>query len=108
VTAEVMIVMEPEQNAAARELQDRLRGERGVQVLHVGAHATDALPLVAHLRKGGVAALQMDRVPPSGRTLSVSMLGQPFSVPEGPFRLAALSGAWVVPVFARRRGFLRV
>jgi len=105
VEVEVMIVMEPEPNAAAREFQDRLRDERGVKVLHVGAHATDALPLVAHLRKGGVAALQLDRTPPSGRALQVRLFGEPFRVPEGPFRLAALSGAWVVPVFARRRGF---
>ncbi|MES1187900.1 MAG: hypothetical protein ABUL60_29045, partial [Myxococcales bacterium] len=56
-------------------------------------------------RKGGVAALQLDRVPPSGRVLDVSLFGQPFAVPEGPFRLASLSGAQVLPVFARRLGF---
>jgi len=103
--AEVVVVMEPEPNAAARELQDRWRGERGLRVLHIGAHPTDALPLMAHLRRGGVAALQMDRVPPSGRALQVSLFGEPFRVPEGPFRLAALTGAKVVPAFSRRSGF---
>ena len=44
-------------------------------------------------------------VPPSGRMLEVSLFGEPFGVPEGPFRLASLSGAQVVPVFARRVGF---
>ena len=73
--------------------------------MHIGAHPTDALPLIAHLRRGGVAALQLDRVPPSGRVLSVSLFGEPFGVPEGPFRLASLSGAQVLPVFARRLGF---
>ncbi len=105
VVAEVMIVMDPEPNAAAREIHDRLRGEQGVKVLHVGGHVTDALPLIAHLRKGGIAALQMDRVPPSGRVLDVQLFGQPFGVPEGPFRLAAMSGVPLVPVFARRVGF---
>lgn len=105
VDAEVVIVMEREPNAAAGELQDRLRGERGLRVLHIGTHPTDALPLIAHLRQGGVAALQLDRVPPSGRTLAVSLFGEPFAVPEGPFRLASLSGAALIPVFARRRGF---
>lgn len=105
LSADVVLVMEPEPNPEARELQDRWRSERGLRVLHIGAHPTDALPLVAHLKQGGVAALQMDRVPPSGRVLSVSLFGAPFDVPEGPFRLAALSGAKVVPVFARRVGF---
>lgn len=104
LSADVLIVMEPEPNQAAREFQDRLRGERGVRVLHVGAHPADALPLVSHLRAGGVAALQLDRPPPNGRVIEVSLFGAPFAVPEGPFRLAALSGARIVPVFARRLG----
>jgi KDO2-lipid IV(A) lauroyltransferase len=101
----VLVVMEREANAEARELQDRHRGERGLRVLHIGAHPIDALPLIAHLKQGGVAALQLDRVPPSGRVLSVPLFDEPFRVPEGPFRLAALSGAHVLPVFARRVGF---
>jgi lauroyl/myristoyl acyltransferase len=105
LAADVVLVMQPEPNAAAGELQDRWRGERGLRVLHIGAHPTDALPLIAHLKQGGVAAMQMDRVPPSGRVLSVTLFGAPFDVPEGPFRLAALSGAQVVPVFSRRTGF---
>lgn len=105
LSVEAVLVMERETNAAARELQDSYRSQRGLKVLHVGEHPTDALPLIAHLKKGGVAALQLDRAPPSGRVLSVSLFGEPFTVPEGPFRLAALSGAAVVPVFARRLGF---
>jgi phosphatidylinositol dimannoside acyltransferase len=105
LSANVLVVMEREPNAEARELQDRHRNERGQRVLHVGAHPMDALPLIAHLKQGGVAALQLDRVPPSGRVLAMSLFGEPFRVPEGPFRLASLSGAQVVPVFARRIGF---
>jgi KDO2-lipid IV(A) lauroyltransferase len=105
LAANVVLVMEPEPNAEARALQDRWRSERGLRVLHVGTHPTDALPLIAHLKQGGVAAMQMDRVPPSGRVLSPTVFGTLFRVPEGPFRLAGLSGASVVPVFAQRRGF---
>jgi KDO2-lipid IV(A) lauroyltransferase len=105
LAADVLLVMEPEPNAEARRLQDRWRSQRGLRVLHIGAHAMDALPLIAHLMQGGVAAMQMDRVPPSGRMLEVSLFGTALAVPEGPFRLAALSGAKVVPVFARRLGF---
>jgi KDO2-lipid IV(A) lauroyltransferase len=105
VGADVVIVMEREANEAARRLQDKYRSERGLKVLHVGQHPTDALPLIAHLKRGGVAALQLDRAPPSGRVVEVPLFGEPFAVPEGPFVLASLSGAQVVPVFARRLGF---
>ncbi len=105
LTADVIVVMQREANAEAREIQDRHRSARGLRVLHIGEHPTDALPLIAHLKKGGVAALQLDRVPPSGRVLSVSLFGTPFVVPEGPFRLASMSGAQMLPVFARRVGF---
>jgi lauroyl/myristoyl acyltransferase len=103
--ADVLVVMQREPNARAGELQDRHREERGLKVLHVGAHPMEALPLVNHLKRGGVAALQLDRVPPNGRVLDVKLFGQRFGAPEGPFRLASLSGALVVPVFARRLGF---
>jgi phosphatidylinositol dimannoside acyltransferase len=103
--ADVVIVMEREANEAARQLQDKYREERGLKVLHVGHHPTDALPLIAHLKRGGVAALQLDRAPPSGRVIEVPLFGEPLGVPEGPFVLASLSGAPIVPVFARRLGF---
>ena len=105
LSADVVLVMERERNEQARQVQDHHRERRGLKVLHIGDHPTDALPLIAHLKKGGVAALQLDRVPPSGRVLSASLFGEPFGVPEGPFRLASLSGACVLPVFARRVGF---
>jgi lauroyl/myristoyl acyltransferase len=105
LSADVVLVMERERNEQAREVQDHYRGQRGLKVLHIGEHPTDALPLIAHLKKGGVAALQLDRVPPSGRVLSASLFGEPFGAPEGPFRLASLSGASVLAVFARRVGF---
>src|SRR5215207_6130423 len=50
LAASVVLVMEPEPNAEARALQDRWRSERGLRVLHVGTHPTDALPLISHLK----------------------------------------------------------
>jgi lauroyl/myristoyl acyltransferase len=103
--AEVMLVMQRERSVEAGELQDLRRGERGLKVLRVGERPTDALPLIAHLKRGGVAAMQLDRAPPNGRVIEVPLFGEPFAAPEGPFRLASLSGALVVPVFGRRLGF---
>ena len=39
--------------------------------------------------------------------LDVELFGTAESMPEGPFRLAALSGAPIVPIFAHRLGYFR-
>lgn len=101
----VLVVMEPERDAGARALHDELRRAGGVRVVHVGEHPLDALPLLHHLRQGGLLAIQLDRGAPSQRLLQVELFGQSYALPEGPFRLAALAGVALVPVFARRLGF---
>jgi phosphatidylinositol dimannoside acyltransferase len=103
--APVMVVMEAEPDARARALQDEVRRRGGVEVLIVGEDPLSALPLLRHLKAGGVAAFQLDRTAPSGRAVEVALFGQRFTVPEGPFRIAALSGAPVLPLFVRRAGY---
>jgi phosphatidylinositol dimannoside acyltransferase len=102
LTAEVIVVMTAEPDPRARRLHDAVRQRGGVRVTHVGAHPLDGLPLLRHLQKRGVVAVQLDRVPPSGRTIAAGLFGRPFSAPEGPFRVAALAGAAVLPLFVRR------
>jgi KDO2-lipid IV(A) lauroyltransferase len=41
------------------------------------------------------------------RTRQVTMFGERAGVPEGPLRLAALTGAPIVPVFCARVGYRR-
>ena len=49
----------------------------GVRVIHIGGDPLAALPLVRHLTETkGAAAMQVDRVPSSGRVLRVRLLGQ--------------------------------
>ncbi|MBW2527513.1 MAG: lysophospholipid acyltransferase family protein [Deltaproteobacteria bacterium] len=104
---DVMVVMEPEPDRAARELQDQARRRAGVTIAHVGDDPLASLPLLGHLRRrGGVVAMKFDRSHPGMRSRSVRFLGEPWQVAEGPLRLAALSGAPIVPVFTRRLGFL--
>jgi lauroyl/myristoyl acyltransferase len=78
-----------------------------LRVAHVGADPLSALPLVKHLRDGGVVALQIDRAPRGVRTRAVRLFDQPGTVPEGPLRLAILTGAPIVPVFVARTGHRR-
>jgi phosphatidylinositol dimannoside acyltransferase len=103
--ARLALVMVREPSDRARSLHDDVRRRAGVEVVHVGDHPLDVLPLVRHLRSGGVVAAQLDRAPPSARRLQVSLFDQPYEVPEGPFVLAARAGVPLVPLFARRVGF---
>jgi KDO2-lipid IV(A) lauroyltransferase len=106
LACDLLVVMRKERDPRARALQDEARARAGVRFAYVGDDALDALPLLGHLRRGGVAAMQMDRLPPGMRGLDGALFGRPFPVPEGPLRLAALSGAPVVPVFTRRLGYM--
>lgn len=103
----VTIVMAREEDAAARAISDDVRRRAGVEVVHVGASALDALPLLKRLREGGLVALQIDRIPAGARAVPVSLLGAPWQVPEGPLRLAARTQVPLVPVFSRRLGYYR-
>ncbi len=103
--APLMVVMEAEADDRAQALQDQVRRSGGVQVLVVGEDQLSALPLLRHLRAGGVAAFQLDRTAPSRRAIEVELFGQRFEVPEGPFRLAAMAGATLLPLFVRRAGY---
>ncbi|MFZ5894009.1 MAG: lysophospholipid acyltransferase family protein [Myxococcota bacterium] len=102
---DVVVVMREEPDPAAAALHDRVRTEAGVRVVHVGNHPLDAMPLLRELKRGSIVAFQLDRSPPNSRELQVSLFGRAGSLPEGPFRLAALSGAPILPLFARRRAF---
>lgn len=103
---DVMVVMQPERDPRARAIQDEARQKAGVKVAHVGDSPFDALPLLYHLRGGGVVAMQMDRAAPGQRTREVELFGKPFEVPEGPLTLASVSGAPILAVFTRRLGFM--
>lgn len=101
----LMLVMQPEPDERARRIQDHAREIAGVTVAHVGEDPFASLPLLRHLRGGNVVALQLDRAGPGMRTRHVRLLEHDSEMPEGPLRLAQVSGAPLVPVFCARTGF---
>ncbi|HSO36432.1 MAG TPA: lysophospholipid acyltransferase family protein [Labilithrix sp.] len=104
----MMIVMQAEPDAQAQSIQDDARKRAGISIAHAGDDPLAALPLLRHLRSpGGVVALQIDRFAPGMRTRSVELLGERSLLPEGPLRLAQVTGAPIVPVFCARQGFRR-
>lgn len=102
----VVIVMARERDSGARRVQDEMRKKAGVDVVHIGDSPLDALPLLKHLKENAIIAVQIDRTPSHMRAKDTTLLGQPWRIPEGPFRLAATSGAPILPIFTRRLGFL--
>jgi lauroyl/myristoyl acyltransferase len=106
-SVEVMMVEAAEHDAAANDIQDNARRTAGLRVVHVGDDPLSALPLARHLRGNGAVALQVDRVPRSARAHEVTMFGERAWIPEGPLRLAAMTGAPIVPVFVARTGHRR-
>jgi KDO2-lipid IV(A) lauroyltransferase len=102
----LMIVMEAERSAAARELHDRARLASGVAVAHVGDPLA-SLGMLKHVRNGGALALQIDRVAPGMRTRRVELFGREGVVPEGPLRIAQMARVPIVPVFCARVAYRR-
>jgi lauroyl/myristoyl acyltransferase len=105
---EIVIAMRREPNARGRAIQDLARARSGVRVVHVDGEPLAALPLFTHLRRGGIVGVQIDRAPggSASHALPLPLFGLLGRVPSGPFELARVTGAKVVPVFARRVGYL--
>jgi KDO2-lipid IV(A) lauroyltransferase len=103
----VMIAERAEPDARASAIQDGARRGQGLLVAHVGDDPLSALPLARHLREGGAVALQIDRSRAGQRARDVTLFGSRARIPEGPLRLAAVTGAPLVPVFAARTGHRR-
>ncbi len=107
VGLDVLVVMEGERSAGAQAIHDRARAASGVRLVNIGNDPLDALPLIRHLKDKGAIAFQIDRPPPNRRVVEVTLLGERATIPEGPFRLAQLSGAPILPVFCARVAFRR-
>lgn len=74
-------------------------------MVHRGGDPRDALDLLTRLRRGGIVAIQIDRAGGRARSISVDFGDRHFAVPKGPFQLATLTGAPLLPVFVRRQGY---
>ncbi len=105
--ADVLVVMLAEPDAAARRMHDSVRERSGVRVMHVGEHPLDALPLLRHVRGGGVVAIQLGPCRPGWTLLGRGAVWWP-----GTHAGRAVSAGCLVwradhPIFAHRRGYFR-
>jgi predicted LPLAT superfamily acyltransferase len=75
-----------------------------VRVVLSDASVFSSLALIRALRRNEIVAIQLDRAAGAGGVRMLPFLGAPAPFPSGPFVLARLAGAPVVPVFAPRLG----
>ncbi len=104
----VNMVMAREPNESTQEYARRSREQVGVKVILSDSSVFSAFNMIRALRQNEILAIQLDRgtaVPtaPAGVT-RLPFFGADASFQEGPFHLARLSGAPVVPVFTLRAG----
>lgn len=100
VTRRTHVVVAPEQDPAVERF---LRGTDAPVRFLTRTSPTDALPLVAALRRNEVVALQGDRALGGRGDRRLPFFGAPAPFPLGPFVLARAAGAPMLPAFCLLR-----
>lgn len=101
----VLVAMRAERDASARGFHP-LSGGTSRRVVQVGRDPLSSLPMLRHLRRGGIVAMQMDRCPPGMKCFQVEAGRKTWTLPAGPLALASASGAPIVLAFSTRTGFM--
>lgn len=102
----IHMVMAREPNETTQEYARRSREQVGVQVIFSDSSVFSAFNMIRALRDNEILAIQLDRGngEPNSPARQVEFFGAKATFQEGPFHLARLSGAPVVPVVTLRRG----
>ena len=103
----INIVMAREANATTQEYVRIAREQAGVRVLYSDTSVFSSLNMIRALRDNEVVAIQLDRMLGPGGARLIPFFGAPAPFPSGPFVLARLAGAPIVPVFVPRLGTRR-
>ena len=98
------LVMAHEANATTSDYVRAIREQAGVRVIYSDRSVFSSLNMIRALRDNEVVAIQLDRSLGGGGTRPVRFFGAPAPFPSGPFALARLAGAPLIPVFFPRLG----
>ena len=104
----VNLVMAREPNETTQDYVRDARASADLRVILSDSSVFSAFNMIRALRQNEILAIQIDRAgtgpfAPAG-VREVPFFGSPARFLEGPFHLARLSGAPVIPVFTLRRG----
>jgi KDO2-lipid IV(A) lauroyltransferase len=98
------VVMAHEANASTGGYAEAIRARAGVRVLYADSSVFSSLNMLRALRDNEIVAIQLDRAAAAGGTRPVPFFGAAAPFPSGPFVLARLAGAPILPVFFPRLG----
>ena len=100
----INLVMAREANSTTQDYVRAMRERAGVRVIYSDTSVFSALNMIRALRQNEVVAIQLDRMIGLGGARAVPFFGAPAAFPSGPFVLARLAGAPLIPVFIPRLG----
>lgn len=100
----VTVVMARETNASTHEHVRRMREAHNIRVVYSDDSMFSSLHLVRALRENHIVAMQLDRTNPASRSVELPFFGAPARFSAGPFHLARVAGAPIIPSFAPRLG----
>jgi lauroyl/myristoyl acyltransferase len=103
----VNLVMAHEPNATVRGFMHDFRSRHGVNVIYSDRSVFAALPILQALRRDEIVGMQIDPWPSAAGTYEVDFCGRPARFPIGPFAIARVARAPIVPVFALRTAIRR-
>ena len=100
----INLVMASEANSTTQDYVRDMRERAGVRVIYSDSSVFSALNMIRALRHNEIVAIQLDRMVGLGGARAVPFFGRPTAFPSGPFVLARLAGAPLIPVFIPRLG----
>jgi lauroyl/myristoyl acyltransferase len=100
----INVVMAREVNATTHEYVRQARERVGVRVIYSDTSVFSSLNMIRALQRNEVVAIQLDRPLGAGGTRLIPFFGAPAPFPSGPFVLARLARAPLIPVFIPRLG----
>jgi len=100
----INLVMARDVNQTTTEFVRAAREAAGVQVIYSDSSVFSTFNMIRALRRNEVVAMQLDRPLSLEATSEVPFFGAPARFPNGPFVLARVAGAPLVPVFIPRLG----
>ena len=98
------LVMAHETNATTSAYARAIRERAGMKVIFSDSSVFSSLNMIRALRDNEIVAIQLDRTLGIGTTRLVDFFGAPAPFASGPFQLARLAGAPLLPVFFPRLG----
>ena len=98
------LVMAREGNPTIGSLAEDSREGGGLRIIRSDASPFSSLEMIKALRRNEIVAIQLDRSLAKDRTEKIPLFGYEAEFPIGPFVLASIAQAPIIPVFVPRLG----